>query len=227
MCSNAIDPNLAEQLILFSRKCGAQSVTLIGGEPTLHSDLLKIIRFAHSLGMREAMATNGIALADASFVEKLECAGLSSLGLSLKGFSPDEYSRNAGFDAYDAFYEAVENVASSSIEFAVTTVLSEESFPRIVDAVSKLAQRGANAFVFSFDFSPCDDRAGSREGDLYSECGAGRAIDFHLEGELCAVSCNITRRSMMLRREIYFSSILFRCVYLTRESFRLWLRVGN
>ncbi|TAJ44765.1 tetraether lipid synthase Tes [Methanofollis fontis] len=67
------------------------AVQFSGGEPTLHKDLLEIIRKAKELGFSQVqMASNGIKLAkDVEFVRKLKEAGLSTLYLHFDGVTPE------------------------------------------------------------------------------------------------------------------------------------------
>ncbi|TFG96414.1 radical SAM protein [Candidatus Thorarchaeota archaeon] len=62
-------------------------LTLTGGEPTLHKDILKIISRASHNEMLVSMLTNGVAI-DERLGKKLAYNGLSSAGISIDG-SPE------------------------------------------------------------------------------------------------------------------------------------------
>src|SRR4029077_2774032 len=61
------------------------AVSLMGGEPTLHPDLLRIFSTMHALGFRRRMmTTNGLLLTE-ELVEGLNDTGLTHLNLSIDG----------------------------------------------------------------------------------------------------------------------------------------------
>lgn len=62
------------------------TVVFSGGEPTLRRDLCDLLEYAKAQGIVNiGLQSNGHRLADKDYVEKLRCAGLSSVLLSLHG----------------------------------------------------------------------------------------------------------------------------------------------
>jgi MoaA/NifB/PqqE/SkfB family radical SAM enzyme len=61
------------------------------GEPTLHPDIFKMIRFAHDSGLKTMMNSNGQLLDDDEVIMELLSSGLDSLHLSLDGSTQDTY----------------------------------------------------------------------------------------------------------------------------------------
>jgi len=78
----------ARQRIEGVRTRGATSVTLIGGEPLVRKDIVEIVAYAASLGLRVGLTSNGTALT-AGLLRKLVAAGLTSIEISIHGVSPD------------------------------------------------------------------------------------------------------------------------------------------
>jgi MoaA/NifB/PqqE/SkfB family radical SAM enzyme len=69
--------------ILFLRKWrNCNGISISGGEPVLHPDILEIIRFIKELGMKSIMLTNGYALNE-ELLEKLKDAGLTGLSFHI------------------------------------------------------------------------------------------------------------------------------------------------
>lgn len=62
----------------------------IGGEPTLHKDLDKIIAYATSKNHRTSIATNGLKIASKKYLKTLRDAGLKTVYLSMTGFDDDD-----------------------------------------------------------------------------------------------------------------------------------------
>ncbi len=83
----------ADELVAIAAGFGG-SVTLVGGEPTIREDLLRIVSsIKHALGSRPlSIATNGQRLSDPASVKALKDAGLDFVFLSLNDVS---YERSA------------------------------------------------------------------------------------------------------------------------------------
>jgi len=68
---------------------GADSVGLLGGEPTAHPQILEIVALARDLGYtRIALATNALKLADEPFARALVDAGATRFSVSVHGHTP-------------------------------------------------------------------------------------------------------------------------------------------
>jgi molybdenum cofactor biosynthesis enzyme MoaA len=65
-------------------------IRLIGAEPTMREDIFEIIRMVKSLGHRPSLTTNGLKLANKSYVKNLKDAGLRLLLHSMNGADDNE-----------------------------------------------------------------------------------------------------------------------------------------
>lgn len=70
---------------------GVSRLILIGGEPTLYPNFLELAKYISSKGIKVSLATNGRKLSDLSFASDMINAGITSVNISLKGTSEDEY----------------------------------------------------------------------------------------------------------------------------------------
>ena len=76
---------------LFAR-LGIDKIRLTGGEPSIHPDLIPIVRGIHAAGItRISMTTNGLRLADLS--QPLKEAGLERVNVSVDTLDPDRFKR--------------------------------------------------------------------------------------------------------------------------------------
>ena len=75
---------------------GAESVILIGGEPTMHPDFFEIVRIVRQYGMRPDLITNGFKLASQAFVDQMVKERIGVVSLSLKAPSNHDYQRFTG-----------------------------------------------------------------------------------------------------------------------------------
>lgn len=76
---------------LFAR-LGIDKIRLTGGEPTVHPDLIPIVRGIRAAGItRISMTTNGLRLAD--LAKPLKAAGLERVNISVDTLDPDRFHR--------------------------------------------------------------------------------------------------------------------------------------
>lgn len=70
----------------LARRRGARALWLGGGEPTLRTDLVGVVRAARKLGYtRIKLQTNGMRLAHHEYLRALQDAGLTEVNFSIKG----------------------------------------------------------------------------------------------------------------------------------------------
>ena len=98
---------------------GILSLTISGGEPTLHPDLIPILAHARRRAFAVTLFTNGIRVDD-TLADALASLHLLEIHISLYSDVPEEHDRITG---------------------------AEGSFRRATSAIEKLAARGANYIV--------------------------------------------------------------------------------
>lgn len=117
------------------------SVSFTGGEPTLRPKLLlKCIRYAHELGMRVNLITNGTNI-DLNFASNLKKAGLHSVQVSIEGVTSETHDtivQSKG--AFKKSVNAVEIFKSTGIHVHTNTTLNrmnEEECIRLPEFVKR------------------------------------------------------------------------------------------
>ena len=95
-CANCYIPNRdvpdlpIDNLYDFLKKLPFRTyIRLIGAEPTMREDIFEIIYMVKSLGHRPSLTTNGLKLANKSYVKKLKDSGLRLLLHSMNGADDD------------------------------------------------------------------------------------------------------------------------------------------
>ncbi|MCL4503899.1 MAG: radical SAM protein [Deltaproteobacteria bacterium] len=74
------------------RSVGVLSICYVGGEPTIHPELPKIIRMTNDLGILPSIITNASLLTEAK-VDELFDSGLANLGFSMQSAKPELHDR--------------------------------------------------------------------------------------------------------------------------------------
>lgn len=91
------------------RRMGSSKLTILGGEPTLHPDYIRIIRAAAEIGFEHVITTsNGLEPARRKFTQ-MRPEDFSYVQISLDGGSADSHDRIRGQGTFD---EALRNVAT-------------------------------------------------------------------------------------------------------------------
>lgn len=140
---------MAQQLINLSMGVGARKIILLGGEPTIHPEILNIIEYCRSL--ETSLLTNGIAFANKNFCRRVEQAGLSIVSTSLKGASEKDYSASCGKGMFSKVMQGIENLEKSQMRHQVSITVSRpviENWPEILRVIREC---GAKDFTFSFE----------------------------------------------------------------------------
>jgi hypothetical protein len=139
-----MEPALFERI---ARECAAQATRLwlhFLGEPLLHRDLVRMIRFAKEAGVQEVgLSTNAVSLRGALAAALLD-SGLDRLECSMDADDPDAYLAMRGRDHFARVSDNVRTFLSqkralgrtrpiTSIQFMRTPALVAE-LPRVVEA---------------------------------------------------------------------------------------------
>ena len=110
-----------------ARSAGVRTVSLTGGEPVEHPGLEEIVRrVSHEVGLKVALLTNGLALADdASLAGRLRRAGLSKASISFDTLSAETCRTMRGGDYVEAKLRAFANAASAGLSLSANTTVCD------------------------------------------------------------------------------------------------------
>lgn len=110
----------------MAKSMNRKVVSLSGGEPTLRADLPEIIRLFNKRNT-VFLITNGLRLADSSYVRELRKAGLKYISFSFNGFSDKACKAIHGVPLCDVKLQALNNIKQNRI----ATILSVLVVPGI------------------------------------------------------------------------------------------------
>lgn len=115
---------------------------LIGGEPTLRSDLPEIVREIKRLGHRPMLITNGLRLAERPYAAKLKGSGLDYAQLSMNGFQYDSiYKLTDQMSCADKKMAALMNCESVDIRASISCILIRGVNTHLMGEIIEFAQR--------------------------------------------------------------------------------------
>lgn len=159
-CANCYLPNRdlpdlhTEKVIEFiGRFKKSTEFRFIGGEPTLHKDLPRIIKETTKLGHRTTIATNGLRIANKDYLLELKDSGLKTVYLSMTGFDDDSIYEitdklNCSDKKMNAFYNCLDLNLRLSVGIIVIKNLNEHIIDRVIDKFSKINYRTGTSIEF-------------------------------------------------------------------------------
>ena len=131
------------QSILQSQAQTSQysKLVLLGGEPSLHPDLVDIIRTARGVGFRFIqIVTNGIRLSNPNLFDEATGAGLNLIGLSVHGSTAETHDRlTACQGAFKAINRLLQLAMQREILVSVNTVVTRQNLHELSAMVRWMA----------------------------------------------------------------------------------------
>jgi len=148
----SIDFEHLKQIVDFCEAASVKYVVLSGGEPTLHPDLIRLVKYIKSrkCGLIPTIATNGTTLDDLNVCKALVSAGIEYFDVSLKGCNATQFLRTTGVNLYPKQLAAITNLAALEVDFTCSMVLTPENINNFCVAVNAAKNKGARKFSFTF-----------------------------------------------------------------------------
>jgi len=147
------------------RELGTYRVALVGGEPLMHPDIVRLVRLVRDLGMTPSITTNGFLLTP-ELVRELEEAGLATLQISVDRMTPHPITRKS----FRTVLPKLDLLRDSSIRLHITGVIFEETLDEAREVLRTGMDRGIPSEVRLVHADPSNrfrvnrgDRARSEE----------------------------------------------------------------
>ena len=140
-------PDLNAQWLeeIFSQLPSGTFVRLVGGEPTLRDDLPDLIRGLRAAKQHPVILTNGLKLADRSYVRELRRAGLQVAYLSLNGaFDDDAYQAIDAMRCAERKLQAFENLRAEHIFTSLGMIVVRGINEHLIAPLWQAAQAARN-----------------------------------------------------------------------------------
>jgi len=148
-----------ERIVEF-KKQGTNEIIFTGGEPTLHEDLLDIIKYASDNNIKSRIITNG-QLLSRDYLSDLIKAGLKHLHLSFYSYKPQiQNYLSQNDDSYKNIIIALNNLKDTNISVNINTVINKKNAEHLDKNVIFLTTKYPfiNHFVFN-NLDPFMNRA--------------------------------------------------------------------
>lgn len=153
--STGFNPNddmpfdLARKLVLISKEIGAQSINLIGGEPTLWRPLWDLIAFCREEKVQVGLITNASRFSNDAFWRQYQQMPCDYVGISVKSGNSKQFLSTTGTNLFEPTMIGIKR-AMSFHKCGFSTVYSQlVGSDGIIEIAQKCKDMGASSMTLS------------------------------------------------------------------------------
>jgi radical SAM protein with 4Fe4S-binding SPASM domain len=126
---------------------GIPHVDFTGGEPTMRDDLIELITYAEDLGVITGLLTNGVRLADETYVRRLKQAGLDYVQVTLESQREDIHNRMVASDSFRHTVQGIRNIVEQGIHVLTNSTITRANHAHMEGLVPFLKSLGVRSFA--------------------------------------------------------------------------------
>ena len=161
-----MDLQYAKQLVEYLQKIGIKTITLIGGEPTIHPNIVELIHYIKIYGIQVRLATNGKRFQDKTFAKSIVNSQVDGINISIKGTTEEEYLRNTHQTGLKEMIEGYHNLKELSFEPSLSYVVTTKDTNKFDELVDMLTREGLNNLVIQFEKPSLSTNCTSKTMDI-------------------------------------------------------------
>lgn len=140
----------AKRLLEQIARAGFKIMIFSGGEPLMRPDILELVRYARSLGLRSVFGTNGTLITEEMAV-LLKEAGAMGMGISLDSMDKEKHDKFRSFPgAWDGAVRGMRNCRKAGLPFQIHTTIMDWNESEIESITDFAVAEGAVAHHFFF-----------------------------------------------------------------------------
>ena len=140
----------AKTLLEQIARAGFKIMIFSGGEPLMRHDIVELVAYAASLGLRPVFGTNGT-LITLEMAQKLKAAGAMGMGISLDSMDREKHNKFRKFPgAWEGAVQGMRNCRAAGLPFQIHTTVMEWNNHELEDLTDFAVAEGAVAHHFFF-----------------------------------------------------------------------------
>jgi MoaA/NifB/PqqE/SkfB family radical SAM enzyme len=138
--------------ILKSAKKGFNWLSIVGGEPTIHPEILNLVSFAKKCGYRKIITfSNGQRYSDMDFLKKMKIAGLSGSVISMHGHNAALHESVTNVKgSFNMAVLAIKNLAKFKMDISVIIVVNKKNYRYKIEMLDFFNKLGVYNFMLFF-----------------------------------------------------------------------------
>jgi MoaA/NifB/PqqE/SkfB family radical SAM enzyme len=119
-----------------------------GGEPLCREDMLDVVKYASSKGIRTTIGSNGTLIGE-GMARKMVEAGVMTVAISVDGADARTHDSFRGINgAFEQTFKGIEACRNVGLPFQFNTVIRKETLSQLDDMLRLAVEYGANAAEF-------------------------------------------------------------------------------
>ena len=129
-------------------------VTITGGEPTLHPDLLDVVSYVKSKNMSCRVVTNGNKL-DQELIDKLIKSGVDYIAISIHTFDKELAKKLSDYEDYDIdkILKSVDYILTKTrIPLYINITVTKLNYKKIPDMCKVISEKYRNVHLINFNY---------------------------------------------------------------------------
>jgi putative heme d1 biosynthesis radical SAM protein NirJ2 len=131
-------------------KAGFKIMIFSGGEPFMRPDIIELVEYACSLGLRPVFGTNGT-LITKEIAQKLKGAGTMGVGISLDSLDKEKHDNLRVYqNAWDEAVRGMKNCKEVGLPFQIHTTVMDWNQHEVLDLTDFAVELGAVAHHIFF-----------------------------------------------------------------------------
>jgi len=139
------------ELISSAKQRGFSWITFTGGEPTIRSDFIHLIRYAHEQGLNITIQTNGRRFHDPDFCRQLKGFNIKNILIALHGPNSEIHDTiTQKKKSFDETVQAIKNLVAMDFNIYAKIVISRKNAPYLVETLKLLYSFGVKSACFAF-----------------------------------------------------------------------------
>ena len=140
----------AKTLLEQIARAGFKIMIFSGGEPLMRPDIVELVAYAASLGLRPVFGTNGT-LITLEMAQKLKAAGAMGMGISLDSMDREKHNAFRKFpEAWEGAVQGMRNCRAAGLPFQIHTTVMEWNNHELEALTDFAVAEGAVAHHFFF-----------------------------------------------------------------------------
>lgn len=140
----------AKTLLEQIARAGFRIMIFSGGEPLMRPDIVELVAYAASLGLRPVFGTNGT-LITLEMAQKLKAAGAMGMGISLDSMDREKHNAFRKFPgAWEGAVQGMRNCRAAGLPFQIHTTVMEWNNHELEALTDFAVAEGAVAHHFFF-----------------------------------------------------------------------------
>ena len=157
---------MAEKSVRFFSDLKIEDCIFIGGEPTLHPDLISLVSIAKQGAIKNVtIVTNGIKLSERRYAGDLAESGVDRFSISIHSSEKQIHETISGVKKWDMTMKGIKNTVELGVKCSINLVAGKENLDTICQSARDLLDLGVSEIVVScalprmIDSSFCDEFA--------------------------------------------------------------------